>query len=93
MITQPIGPITPVVVAGLIYVGVLASVAAFLAWSIGIKGIGASRGSIFLNLIPVFTAIIAVLTLGERVGLVQLIGGVLVISGVTLASMRDRKRT
>jgi drug/metabolite transporter (DMT)-like permease len=46
-----------------------------------------------LNLIPVFTAVIAVLTLGERIGPVQLIGGSLVIGGVTLASLRGRKPT
>ena len=90
---HPIGSITPLVVVGLVYVGVLASVAAFIAWSVGIEGIGAARGSIFLNLIPVFTAVIAVLTLGERIGLVQLIGGSLVIGGVTLASLGGRKRT
>jgi drug/metabolite transporter (DMT)-like permease len=92
LITQPVGPVTSVVVLGLIYVGVLASVAAFMAWSIGIEGIGAARGSIFLNLIPVFTAVIAVLTLGERIALVQLVGGLLVIGGVSLAFSKGRKR-
>ena len=93
LMSRPIGTITPTVVVGLVYISVLASVAAFMAWSVGIKGIGAARGSIFLNLIPVFTAVIAVLTLGERIGLVQLIGGSLVIGGVTLASLRGRKPT
>lgn len=93
LMSRPIGTITPMVVVGLVYIGVLASVAAFMAWSVGIKGVGAARGSIFLNLIPVFTAVIAVLTLGERIGPVQLIGGSLVIGGVTLASLRGRKPT
>jgi drug/metabolite transporter (DMT)-like permease len=92
LLTHSLGPITPVVVVGLFYISVVASVAAFMAWSVGIRDIGAARGSIFLNLIPLFTAIIAVLTLGERLGLVQLIGGLLVISGVTLASSRGWKR-
>jgi drug/metabolite transporter (DMT)-like permease len=92
LVRNPIGPITPVVIVGLVYVSVLASVAAFMAWSMGIEGIGAARGSIFLNLIPMFTAVIAMLTLGERVGLVQLIGGLLVIGGVTLASSRGWQR-
>jgi len=70
LMSNPIGPITPVVIVGLLYVSVLASVAAIMAWSVGIEGIGAARGSIFLNLIPLFTAVIAMLTLGERVGLV-----------------------
>ena len=88
--TRPLGPITPIIIIGTLYVGVVASVAAFLSWSIGVKGVGAARASIFLNLIPVFTAIVAVLTLGERIGPAQLIGGLLVICGVTLAS-RARK--
>src|ERR671932_2715635 len=93
LISHPVGPITPLVIVGLVYISVLASVAAFMAWSIGIKDIGAAQGSIFLNLIPVFTAVIAVLTLGERIRLDQFIGGLLVIGGVTLASWRGRKRT
>jgi drug/metabolite transporter (DMT)-like permease len=84
--TQPIGEITAVVILGLVYVGVVASVGAFLFWSIGVKGIGAARASVFLNLIPVFTALIAAIALNERPGLPQLVGGLLVICGVTLAS-------
>lgn len=90
LMTQTIGSVTPIVVVGLVYISILASVGAFMAWSIGITEIGAARGSIFLNLIPVFTALIAVLTLGERIGLVQLVGGLLVIGGVTLASLRGQ---
>lgn len=51
-----------------------------------------ARGSVFLNLIPVYTAVIATFTLGERLGLSQLVGGVLVICGVTLASSGGWKR-
>ena len=90
--THPLGPITPVVVIGLVYVGTVASVAAFISWSIGIGGIGAAQGSVFLNLVPVFTAVIAMLTLGERLGLAQLVGGLLVICGVSLASSEGWKR-
>jgi len=74
------------VVAGLLYVGSLASVAAFLAWNAGIGRLGADRGAIFLNLIPVFTAAIAVPLLGEGLGVAQLVGGLLVLSGVALTT-------
>ncbi len=90
--TQPVGPITPTVVAGLFYVGIVAAVAAFLFWSIGVKGVGAARASVYLNLIPVFSVAIAAPTLGERPGLAQLVGGLLVICGVTLASSKGRKK-
>jgi drug/metabolite transporter (DMT)-like permease len=90
LMTQPIGTITPVVVLGLLYVGIVASVAAFLCWNAGIARIGAARGAIFLNVIPLFTASMAVPLLGERLGAAQLLGGVLVISGVTLVYIQAR---
>jgi drug/metabolite transporter (DMT)-like permease len=58
--TQPVGTITPLVILGLLYVGIVASVAAFLCWNAGIGRIGAARGGIFLNLVPLFTASMAV---------------------------------
>jgi drug/metabolite transporter (DMT)-like permease len=82
---RPIGTITPIVVLGLFYVGIMASVAAFLCWNAGIGGVGAARGAVFLNLMPVFTASMAVPLLGERLGAAQLLGGLLVVFGVTLA--------
>jgi drug/metabolite transporter (DMT)-like permease len=84
LMTQPIGPITPTIVIGLLYIGIIASVAAFLCWNGGIRGVGAARGAVFLNLIPAFTASLAVPLLGERLGVAQLLGGLLIISGVTL---------
>jgi drug/metabolite transporter (DMT)-like permease len=91
LMTQPIGNITPVVVLGLLYVGIIASVVAFLCWNTGIEGVGAARGAVFLNLIPVFTALIAVPLLDERLGAAQLLGGLLVISGVSLVYFRANR--
>ena len=91
LMTRPIGTITPVVVFGLLYVGIVASVAAFLCWNGGIRGVGAARGAVFLNLIPAFTASMAVPLLGERLGVAQLLGGLLIISGVTLVYHRAKR--
>ena len=63
-----------------------------MAWSSGIGSIGAAGGSLFLNLIPVFTPVLAWTTLGERPGLDQIVGGLLVIFGVTLALYGGWKR-
>jgi len=82
--------LTPLVVSGLLYVGLFASVAAYLSWNTGIGRIGASWGSIFLNLIPVFTALLAFVALGERLEPAQLVGGALVLLGVTLVNTGKR---
>ena len=91
LVIGPTGPITPLVIAGLLYVGIFASVAAFLAWNGGIARMGADRGAIFLNLIPVFTAAIAVPVVGDRLGPAQVVGGVLVVGGVSLAAWRGAR--
>ncbi|MCP8617899.1 DMT family transporter [Salirhabdus salicampi] len=77
---------------GLLYLGIFPSVIALLFWNIGVADIGPSRASIFLNLLPVFTTIGAVLFLGEQVILAQLLGGVLVITGVLLSTAKVKKK-
>jgi drug/metabolite transporter (DMT)-like permease len=83
--------LAPAVLAGLLYISLVASVAAFLSWNAGIARLGPSRGAIFLNLIPVFTAAIAIPTLGESVVPAQLVGGLLVLLGVLLASRGEKE--
>jgi drug/metabolite transporter (DMT)-like permease len=56
-----------------------------------IRQIGANQTGIFLNLIPVFTAIISWI-LGNNITMVQIYGGILVFMGVYLATgMLERK--
>ncbi|MGX9134501.1 DMT family transporter [Rummeliibacillus sp. JY-2-4R] len=66
----------------IIYTGVLASIVAFIAWNTGVVRLGANRAGIYLNFIPVFASIFAVIFIGEKVMLSQLIGGLLVVIGV-----------
>ncbi len=47
--------------------------------------LGASTTSIFMNLVPIFTAIIAVLFLHEQLHAYHYIGGGIAILGVALA--------
>jgi drug/metabolite transporter (DMT)-like permease len=90
--TRPTGTVDVGIVAGLLYVGLGASVLAFLAWNAGIASLGAARGAIFVNFVPVFTALLAIPLLGERLTLAQIAGGALVVLGVLLVSRsRDTK--
>lgn len=69
------------------YMAVFASVIGFVWWYQGVSEIGASRSSIFVNLVPVAAMFIAALT-GEALTWPQLVGATLVISGVYLTSKR-----
>lgn len=66
------------------YVSIGATVIAMLFWNIGVQKVGGTKSGIFLNFNPIFTAILSFLFLGERMTTVQLIGTMLVISGVYL---------
>lgn len=74
--------------AAILYVGVLASIVAFLSWNSGVVQLGANRASIYLNFIPVFSTIFAVLFLDEQLHSFQLIGGLAVVAGVLLSSRK-----
>ena len=92
LLTKPVGELSAPVVSGLLYIGIGASIVAFLSWNVGIRRVGASRGAIFLNLIPVITAAIAVPVLGESLVPAQLVGGMLVFAGVAIVSRSGDKK-
>jgi drug/metabolite transporter (DMT)-like permease len=59
----------------------------------GIRLIGASRASILCTLEPFLTVLLSCLLLGERIALPQILGGLLIISGVLTLQLRGRERT
>ncbi|MGL4861109.1 MAG: DMT family transporter, partial [Enterobacteriaceae bacterium] len=67
------------------YACLLASVLAPLLWMYGIRQIGPGRMSLFFNLVPIFTALIASAILHEQLGLYHIIGGALTLFGVLLS--------
>jgi drug/metabolite transporter (DMT)-like permease len=66
------------------------TVLAYLFWSMGIARLGAGRTAIFINLVPVFAMLIgAVIATVPTAS--QLIGGLLVLSGVTISMLPSRR--
>ena len=74
----------PAAWAGIAYSGGLLIALGYLAWSVAIRRIGASRTAVLINLNPVVALIAAWLLLGERLDPVQGVGAVLVIGGIAL---------
>ena len=69
------------------FAGIMASIAAPVLWMKAVQILGPSRSSMFFNLIPVFTALVAFASLGEPLALYHLIGGVMTIAGLLLAEL------
>ncbi|WP_307794938.1 DMT family transporter [Alkalihalobacillus sp. BA299] len=83
--------LSPLALTGIVYFVIFPSVCSFIFWNVAVREIGASQSGIFLNLIPVFTAIISVL-LGNMITLVQILGGLFVFIGVYLTTgLMDQK--
>jgi len=66
------------------------TVMAYLFWNTAIAQLGAARTALFLNLVPVFAMLIGI-AIGAVPTLPQLIGGVLVISGISLSMLPKRQ--
>ena len=67
------------------YACILASMLAPLAWMKAVATLGPSRTSLFFNLLPLITALIAAVVLKEQLHIFHLIGGALTLGGVILS--------
>lgn len=76
---------------GVLWIGLIPSAGAYFLWNISSEWIGPARTGAFLNLIPVFTAVF-VLALGGSVTPWHLLGGALVLVGVSVAGRRGNKQ-
>ena len=72
----------------MLYIGLLPSLVAQVFFIRGVELIGAARAGIFVNLVPVFGALLAVVLLGEPFALYHAVGLALVLGGIWLAERR-----
>ncbi len=70
----------------LVFVVIFPSTLAYLFFNRGIALIGPNRAAPFLHLVPVFGSAMAILLLGEQPRLFHLVGYLLVLAGVVIAS-------
>ena len=72
-------------VAAVVYLGVLVTVGAYGLFNHGISRLPANQASAFVNLIPLFTLLFAVLVLGETLNGEQIGAALVVFTGVALS--------
>ncbi len=77
-------------VLAVLYVATLPSATAQIFYIRGVELIGASRAGVFIHLVPMFGAIMAILFLGETLHPFHLAGFALILCGVWLASRPER---
>jgi len=81
------GFVTPtwVGLGALLYAALLPSLAAQILYMRGVELIGPGRAGVFVNLVPVFGALLAVLLLGEAFALYHVLALILVVAGIAIA--------
>lgn len=75
-------------VGSVLYAGICPSLIAPLLWMLAVQMLGPNRTSIFMNLMPVFTAIIANIWLAEAWTIYHSIGGMVILLGIVLAQKK-----
>lgn len=84
-LASPRPPLDPASFPLIAYAAVAASIVAPLLWMSGIGRLGPARASLFFNLVPVVTAVLAIPLLAEQLTANLVVGGVFTVSGVILA--------
>ncbi len=72
----------------LTYVVLFPGLASFLFWIKGISIIGANRAGVFLHLMPIFGAIMAIIIFNERFMFYHFLGAIFIIAGITLSNKK-----
>jgi len=80
------------VLAAIGYTAVFASLLAYYFWNRGVAAVGAATAGQYTYLIPLFTAVLAVMLLGEEFQWFHAAGGALIFGGLALATRRAKAK-
>ena len=72
----------------LFYVVIFPAIAAYYCWQKGVEIIGPNRASMFIQLMPLFSAIMAIIIFKEQFELYHFVGAAFVVSGISLSNRR-----
>ena len=82
-------PLSGPALLGYAYVGLFPAVIAFFGWNRGVAVIGPNRASLFSHLMPLFSAGLAHVFLGEEIAPYHLAGAALIFLGIFTANLRS----
>ena len=72
----------------LLYVVLLPGLASFILWIKGISLIGANRSGVFLHLMPILSAIMAIIFFNEKFMFYHILGACFIITGILLSNKK-----
>ncbi len=72
----------------LLYVVIFPAIAAYYCWQKAINLIGPNRSAMFIQLMPLFSALMAILIFKEKFQLYHFIGAIFIVSGIYLSNRK-----
>lgn len=88
----PVGPLTPAIGLGMLYMALVASAAGTYLWTKSLELLDAGVASMTIFAQPIVGALLSFLLLGEKLSVGFFLGGALVLLGVALVSMHEPGR-
>ncbi|WP_066478857.1 DMT family transporter [Bosea sp. WAO] len=70
----------------ILYLAIFPSILAYIFWNRSVAVLGPGRTGMFMHLLPIFSAILATLFLGERLALYHALGFALVVVGIVIVT-------
>jgi len=90
-VTGPAVAYDPNIIGSILYVGVFASLTAFVLWSKAIVAVGPVRAGMIYYTLPLFSGFTAYLVLKEPIGIVHFFSLFLIVSGILIANSASTK--
>ncbi|MCZ4693208.1 DMT family transporter [Ancylomarina euxinus] len=84
---------TQEVLTALLLLAVFGSTLAFICFTYGLNHLGITKSNIFINVIPVFTAIFAYFVIDEILSFQKIVGMMIVIGGLFLSQIEFKRKT
>ncbi|HEY6282267.1 MAG TPA: DMT family transporter, partial [Burkholderiales bacterium] len=80
-------PPSAAAITAVVYMGVAASVLAFICWNRGVAVVGANAAGFTIHLLPAFGTLLAITLLGESFQAFHAAGIATILAGVLLATL------
>ena len=72
----------------LFYVVIFPAIAAYYCWQKGVELVGPNRASMFIQLMPLFSAVMAIIIFKEKFELYHFVGATFIVSGIYLSNKK-----
>ena len=80
----------PIVIANLIFLGLIASMLCYIMWNTTVKQLGVVRTTNYIYIIPFVTLISSAIVINEVITYIAIIGSIFIFLGVYIAEQGDR---